>query len=165
MLDIIKFQGEKFNLGFTEVKNLKDFRIVVAEEENAIRKAAEDKNTDILLVQDSGRARDKVSSRDSGLNQVICKLAYDNKIAIGFSFSEVLNSKEKHKIIGRMMQNIRLCRKYKVKMILASFANNKWEMRAPRDLISFGIVLGMTGKEANEALNFRKKEREIRVVA
>ncbi len=162
MIDIIKFQGEKFNLGFQEIKYFKDFKIILGENENSIRKAAENKEIDILLIQDS-KAKDKLSSRDSGLNQVICKLAHENKIAIGFSFSEILKSKEKHKILGRIMQNIRLCRKYKVKMVLASFANNKWEMRSPKDLFSFGIVLGMTGKEANDALNFKKKEKEIRL--
>lgn len=161
MIDIIRFQGEKFDLGFAEVKNFKEFKTVAAESEHLIRKALEDKNIDIVLIQNSTKLRDKVASRESGLNQVLCKLAHTNKIAIAFSFSDVLNSKEKSKILGRMMQNVRLCRKYKVKMVLASFATNKWEMRSPKDLFSFGIILGMTGKEANESLNFKKKEKEI----
>jgi RNase P/RNase MRP subunit p30 len=52
-----------------------------------------------------------------------------------------------------MMQNIDFCRKYKIKTAIASFARNPYEMRGPRDLMSFGIVLGMHPKEANDSLD------------
>lgn len=160
MIDIVKFQGEMFNLG-SEIKYFKDLRIVEGGSEEKNRKAVEDKSTDILLSPERNAQNDKMASRNSGLNQVLCKLAHDNKIAIGFSFAELLNSKERSKVIGRWAQNIRLCRKYKVKIVLASFANNKWERRSPKDLFSLALTLGMTGKEANEALNFKKKELGI----
>ena len=157
---MVKFNGEMFNLG-SEIKYFKDLRIVEGGSEEKNRKAVEDKSIDILLSPERNAQNDKMASRNSGLNQVLCKLAYDNKIAIGFSFAELLNSKEKSKVIGRWAQNIRLCRKYKVKMVLASFANNKWEMRSPKDLFSLALTLGMTGREATEALNFKKKELGI----
>jgi RNase P/RNase MRP subunit p30 len=100
------------------------------------------------------------------LNQVLCNLAKKNKVVIGFSFNEVLKSKdvERAKIIGRMQQNIKLCRKYKVDMIIASFATNKYEMRSLNDLKSFARVIGMNSQEvkkvftlANDILK-RKKE-------
>ena len=50
--------------------------------------------------------------------------------------------------MGRIMQNIRLCRKYNVSMVFASFAEAKWEMRSAKDLMSFAVLLGMTPKEA-----------------
>lgn len=161
MLDITKFKGETFNLGYKEIKFFKDFKIVEGGSEEKNRKAVEDKSTDILLSPERDAQSDKMTSRNSGLNQVLCKLAHNNKIAIGFSFAELLNSKERSKVIGRWTQNIRLCRKFKVKMVLASFSNNKWEMRSPRDLFSLALTLGMTGNEANEALNFKKKEADI----
>ena len=61
------------------------------------------------------------------------------------------------------MQNVRLCRKYKVRMVLASFAHDPWEMRSAYDLLAFGQVLGMTPKEATVALNFTKKRQAIKV--
>ena len=160
MLDLVKFNGEMFDLG-SEIKFFKDLRIVEGGSEEKNRKAVEDKSTDILLSPERNAQNDKLSSRNSGLNQVLCKLAHDNKVAIGFSFSELLNSKERSKVIGRWVQNIRLCRKYKVKMVLASFSNSKWEMRSPKDLFSLALTLGMTGREATEALNFKKKELGI----
>lgn len=163
MLDIVKFEGQRFDLGFTEIKNYRNFQLITASNEAAIRKAAENKSIDILVIS-TADSRDKVYSRDSGLNQVICKLMANNKIVLAFSFADLLNSKERSKLIGRWMQNIRLCRKYKIKMVLASFANNKWEMRTVKDLFSLALTLGMTGKEAQEALNFKKKEKEIKIV-
>ena len=62
------------------------------------------------------------------------------------------------------MQNIRLCRKYKVKMVLASFATDKFEMRDARDLISFGVCLGMNPGEAKKALNFSKRKPDITII-
>ncbi len=49
-----------------------------------------------------------------------------------------------------LMQNIRLCRKYKVNIVFATFAKNKWELRSKSDLESFAKVLGMNGKESKE---------------
>ena len=40
------------------------------------------------------------------------------------------------------MQNIDLCRKYKVKMLIASFAKDPSGMKSPHDLISLFKVLG-----------------------
>ena len=54
--------------------------------------------------------------------------------------------------MGRMMQNVKLCKKYKVNMVISSFATSKFELKSPSDLISFGIILGMTPKEAKESI-------------
>src|SRR3989344_7408011 len=116
MIDMVKVNGEMFDLG-SEIKFFKDLRIVEGGSEEKNRKAVEDKSTDILLSPERNAQNDKLSSRNSGLNQVLCKLAHDNKIAIGFSFSEILKSKERSVLIGRIMQNIKLCRKYKVRIV------------------------------------------------
>ena len=87
--------------------------------------------------------RDFVHHRNSGLNHIIAKLMYDKKVAIAFSFSEILNSKKREILLGRIAQNIRLCKKYKVKMITASFAKDPYEMRSNVELKSFFKKLGM----------------------
>jgi len=83
-------------------------------------------------------------SRRSGLNQVLCKLAAKNNVAIGFDFSYLLNSsgKERARILGRMSQNVRFCKKYKVKMVFSSFARNKYELRSENYLKIFSKILG-----------------------
>lgn len=88
------------------------------------------------------------------LNQVLCKSANKNNTAIGFSFNEILEEEGKKRIIllGKIKEIIRLCRKYKVRIILATFASDFYELRNSSDLISFLITLGMHPKEAKEAL-------------
>ncbi|MEK6934700.1 MAG: RNase P subunit p30 family protein [Nanoarchaeota archaeon] len=157
MIDIINFKYTEDNLGFTKFYSFKDFKIGIGGNDNINRKIVENKNYDILLSPEKNRDKDFMHSRDSGLNQVLCKLAKKNDIAIGFNFNDVLISKNKWLILGKMMQNVRLCRKYKVKMIILSGAKNKNELRAAKDLSSFGNVLGMTPGEVKKALNFEKK--------
>jgi len=86
----------------------------------------------------------------------MARIAHDKDKIIGFSFSSVLNSDKKSKIMGRMMQNIRLCRKYKVKTYLGSFAHSPSELRARHDLKAFFICLGMHASEAKESLDILK---------
>lgn len=126
--------------------------IVIGGSDRINRAALENKNVDVLLGPEKGREKDFTHYRNSGLNQVLCKLAKKNNIAIGFDFNDVLNVREKYKILGRMMQNVKLCRKYKVKMLIFDFK----EERSKKELRSFGISLGMTPGEVNKAVNFKK---------
>lgn len=88
---------------------------------------------------------DKLHYRASGLNQVLCKLAAENNISLCLSFSSILNSNESRRsvIIGRMTQNIKFCRKYKVNLRFASFAKEPFEMRAENDLKAFFRMIGI----------------------
>lgn len=135
-----------------EVNKAKGLIIVEGYSDSVNRIALENKNVNILLSPEKGRDRDFTHFRNSGLNQVLCNLAHKNGIAIGFDINEVLNAKDQANVLGRMMQNIRLCRKYKVKMLIFDFSNE----RTKEELRSFGIVLGMTPGEANQAVNFKK---------
>jgi RNase P/RNase MRP subunit p30 len=119
------------------------------------RPLLERKDIDIIYGLEMSRRPDFMHHRNSGLNQVLCKLASDNKIMLCLDFGSVLKNKGmfRSRILGRMMQNIEFCRKYKIKTAIASFARNPYEMRSPRDLMSFGIVLGMHPKEASDSLD------------
>lgn len=105
------------------------------------------KYVDILLDPHLGMRKDFMHQRNSGLNHILCALAKEHNVAIGFSFSAILESKQRAKDFGRIMQNIRLCRKYKIPMVIGSFAKNVWQVRNEKDLQAFFKVLGMTGKE------------------
>jgi RNase P/RNase MRP subunit p30 len=109
-----------------------------------------------------GYRKDKLNQRDSGLNQVLCTLAKENNTAIGFSFSSVLNSTRRSEVIGRIVQNIILCRKYKVRMVIGTFAVCERDVRNLKDVQAFFKALGMTGKEVqmnfvSERLDFKKR--------
>ena len=114
----------------------------------------EKNKANILFGLEEHAKEDFIHHRASGLNQVLCKLASKNKIIIGFSFNSILkNKKNSYKILGRMMQNIWLCRKYKIKTLTGSFSEQPYEMRSVYDLISLFFVLGMSKEEIRNSFD------------
>ena len=149
--DIVLGQGLEemaAKLGYELLKG----KVVKAKENN--RGLFESKNTRMIYNLEDTGTREFMHHRNSGLNQVLCKLARDNDITIVFSLALVLskNRREASMIMGRMMQNVRFCRKYGVGMRLASMAKDPYEMRAPKDMMSFGVCIGMSPGEAKRAL-------------
>ncbi len=117
-------------------------KIIFGGKDSVNRKAVEDKSVDVLMSPEKSRVKDFMKSRNSGLNQVLCKLAFKNKVAIGYDFNYLLDAKETQRsnIIGRMELNVILCNKYKVKMYVC---NSTKDERGIFDLEAFGRVLGM----------------------
>ncbi|MBW2977569.1 hypothetical protein KY331_01870 [Candidatus Woesearchaeota archaeon] len=134
-----------------KAKNLSNLVLVKSVPEQDQR-VLEKLSPDIIFDLELFPKKDPLNFRLSGLNQVLCNLAHKNKVAVAFSFSSILNSKNKPQLLGRIMQNITLCRKYKVKTIFASFAQNPLQMRSAHDLISLATVLGMHPSEAKSSL-------------
>ena len=145
----------------------KDKSWLVVREGNMVnRDLLENKSIDILVSPEKNIKKDSLHYRKSGLDQVACALAKKNDIAIAFSFNEVLNAKNRALIIGKMMQNVRLCRKFKVKMVISTFATNEYETRSYDALMAFGICLSMNPGEAKKALEeagnvLKRKEKRI----
>jgi len=142
----------------TNFKNINKARqtadLVLIESSIDDRKILENSDDVILFNPEINKKKDFMHQRASGLNHVMCKLAKRNNISIAFPFSQILNleNKKRAELIGRIMQNIKLCRKYKVKTIIASFAKKPFEMRPQNDLISFFSNIGMHPKEAKDSL-------------
>lgn len=112
-----------------------------ASEDN--RYALEKTKADIIFAFEETGRRDFIHHRDSGLNHILCAIAKEKGKTIGFSFSSILKSEGmlRAQIIGRMIQNIELCRKYKVNTMIASFATSPYEMRGWHDLMAFFGIL------------------------
>ncbi len=104
------------------------------------RKILEKENVDILLLNQEGR-KDFHRQRNSGFNQVMAKLAKKKNVIIGINLDEIIKSseKEKAKILARIMQNIMICNKNKLKMKFIY----KTQKRDIHDLKALGVVLGM----------------------
>ena len=121
-----------------------DFVITKASATEQDRFLFEKAKPDIVFDLEQSQRPDGIFQRNSGLNHIMAALAAKNSIAIGFSFSSILNSSgfRRAQIMGRMAQNLILCRKYKVKTLFASFARNPWEMRSEHDLKSFFGLIG-----------------------
>lgn len=97
--------------------------------------------------------REFMHHRNSGLNQVLCKIACDKKKVVVFNVGSLIGSSGQKRalMLGRMQQNVMLCRKYKVTIALASFARNEYGLRRVEEMISLGQLIGMSAAEAKAA--------------
>ena len=165
MLDFVKFTGTPLPLGFSHISSVHDFVIIEVKTETDLLRAVKNSRVDIVFNVETLFSRDALHSKNSGLNQVILCHAAQNNVAIGFNFSLLLRASDAQRplLLGRMIQNVLLCRKYKVRMVLSSLAQEPYAMRDAKDLLAFARVLGMTGKEAQEALSFTKKQKTVRI--
>jgi len=168
MIDLVLFSGAKPSKGYQEVlpvhihrisatnalNKIKhhEHRLVIVEGSPFNRKVVDNKFVDILFHPEKNQRKDSFHFRSSGIDEVICKIAKKNKISIGFSFSEILNNKDQPTFFGRVMAAVKICRKYKVPILFASFALNEHEQRQTPDLLALLVTLGMTKSEAKKAL-------------
>ncbi len=99
-------------------------------------------SVDILFDFELVYGNDHLHYRKSGLNQVLCQLAVQHQKTIAFSLHSLLASSRPEIVLGRLMQNIRFCKKYNVKTIFATFAQTRWELRSKKDMETFWSVVG-----------------------
>ena len=104
------------------------------------RQILEKEKIDVLLLNQKGR-KDFQKQRNSGFNQVMAKAAKQNEVVIGINLDEIISSdkKEKAQILARVSQNVKLCKKNKLKMTFISVNKHKDNY----DLTALGLVLGM----------------------
>jgi len=106
------------------------------------RIALEHRKVKALVSPEYGRKHDYIDYRNSGLNHVLCKIANNNNKTIIENFSDFLekDNKEKATLLGRILQNARLCRKYKVNFTVGLFVSDETSLR-PHDLKYFQRIL------------------------
>lgn len=141
-----------------KIQASKEDIVVVLGGNDAINKAAlSNKKTNILLDPDLTRGKDFMHHKNSGLTVENINLAKKNNIFIGFSFQRLLNCQDLHKTLSRMSQNVKICRKYKVNIILANFAYLEKERKNSHVLRSLGHIINMSTDEIKDSLNNLKK--------
>ena len=102
-----------------------------------------------MLILNHKTGKDKLKQRDSGLNQVLCKIAKKNNIVLAIDLNELKEEKEKKekaKILARIIQNIKLIKKYKNELKLLNFKNKS-------QAFSFLITLGLPTDQAKKAVS------------
>ncbi len=117
------------------------FTLVQARDEAYNRFALEKTGADMLFGFEYVAKTDHLHYRRSGLDQVLCRSARENEKAVGIAFSSFLHTENKAQALGRIMQNVRFCRKYGVELLLGSFASEPLEMRGWHELEGFGKVI------------------------
>ncbi|MDP3765012.1 MAG: RNase P subunit p30 family protein [Nanoarchaeota archaeon] len=132
-------------------KAFKESRLLVVKSSDRDRFFIETQKIGIIYGFEEVYQKDYLHQRMSGLNHTLCNLANKNNVAIGFAYSSLFSKSSKltSLIMGRMMQNIVLCQKYKVKTVIGSFSENPYEIRALHDVTSLFIMLGINGKVLN----------------
>ena len=130
--------------------------IIIAKDDSFNRKIFENKKVDVIFGLELER-KDKLKQRDSGLNQVLCKLAKQNDISIGINFPSIQKLSDFHlsKYLGRLSQNIMLCKKYKVSMVLVNTKENKQDLSAL--LLSLGMSTNMAKYTVENTITFNNK--------
>ena len=169
-LDVKKFGFDKSIIvkdNFIEENNYEDARkkidkllkltnliIVQGRDEEFNRKVLENKKVKILLDSENTNKEANLLQRNSGLNHVLCKIAKENNIIIGINLQEIVKreGKERADYLAKVMQNVMLCKKYKSKMLMTTFANSENELRNSYDMKALCLVLGMDTKMAKEAV-------------
>lgn len=123
-----------------KIREKKEKEIIFSSDnDDIVRKILEKEKINTILLKVSSR-KDKMKQRDSGFNHVLARIAKKKNTIIGIDFDEILNSKDDEKaiIISRIRQNIKICKKNKLKM---KFISKK--EKDIYDLKATGIVLGM----------------------
>ncbi|MFA4953035.1 MAG: RNase P subunit p30 family protein [Candidatus Pacearchaeota archaeon] len=142
-MEYVIIKEATFERARKEIKKSKDKKIIFSSEDDELnRKIIESEKIEILLLNQANR-KDFQKQRNSGFNQVMAKIAKNNKIEIGINLDEIVESspKEKSQILARIRQNIKLCNKAKLKMKF--IIQKKENQRNVYDLKSLGLILGM----------------------
>ena len=104
------------------------------------RKAFESKHIDFIIPEDDV-PKDHTHYRNSGMDQILAKLAKTKGKTILFDLSSLRKGKNRELILGRTMQNMRLCKKYKVPFEIVTFATIPREMKTSKDLKALSRAL------------------------
>ncbi len=131
----------KSNSGIKLSSSKRIFKSDIKKDRNLI----ESKKTDIIYGFETLSRKDGFHFLNSGLNHVLVKLMKEKNVSYGLSFSQLLNAsrQEQAVILGRILQNLKLCKKYKVPVVVGSFANSPYQMRDSKDLLAFARTLGL----------------------
>lgn len=132
-----------------------DFIILKKAPNEIVQYAIQEGVVDCVTGLEKGKQHVPLLYRNPGFNQVMAKAAAENQVAIDFNFRNIRKTEgeKRSRLLARMKQNLKICKKYGSPIILSSGAETKWEMVPAYDLVGFGQVLGLTKGEAKKALN------------
>jgi RNase P/RNase MRP subunit p30 len=142
---------------FIRSKN-KSMRIgVVGKDDEFNRRALETLKINYLISPELTWQKDSLKQRASGMNHVTAKIAKDKKIQIIIAISVINKTQDKKQraiLISRIIQNIKICRKAKCDIKIASFANSNDELIDEKQAASIGFSLGMSSEQTKNCLKY-----------
>ena len=135
--------AQKF--GFEKVL-VADGKIVVGGTLEKNRRAVRSKNTKVLLDP---------ASESREFDTAVAQIAKDNDVVIAFSISSLLGKRgmDRIRLLKNMQTAVEYCKKAGNQIMIISGARNKYEMRNPKTLVAFGLLLGLTKPQAIWAIS------------
>lgn len=129
-----------------QARSKKLLTIYKADDEEMLRFIIEKTNINIIFGMEEIFAKDSLHFVRGGLDQILCTLAKQKNKTIGFSYAQLLHCGDKPKLLRRMMFNLSMCEKYKVKTLVSNFSADVFEMRSAKDLAALERVMRKKGK-------------------
>lgn len=102
---------------------------------------------------------DPVTPRAKEFDTATAQVAKDNGIAIGISLKQILDASgpDRVRLLKNLFHLVKICKKMKNDIVIVSGATNIYEMRAPKELASIGVLLGLTEMQALWAVSEEAK--------
>ncbi len=139
-------KGKNYQEIIKKIMAKKDGRVAVLGRDIKLnRKILENKKVNSLILQHKPK-KDRLKQRESGLNEVLCKIAKKNNVTLIINLEELKrerNKQEKSKILSRIIQNLRLIMKFKNKFKIINYKNKS---QARSFLLTLGLPTDMTKK-------------------
>ncbi len=151
---------KKKDLSKLDAKGLKIYQKEIVLKENPTQHDLR-KGIDIVHGFEHHPRRDHTHYRNAGVNQVIAKLCKEKNILFGFNFNKVLSAEDKQVLLGRMMQNYIIMKKYKVPVVFFSGATDEYGLRSYKDVKNFFEVI-FKDKLDGDNLDKRLKENKFK---
>lgn len=144
IMNYILIKAKNFNEARKKIRESKKkgYEIIFSGDDELNRKILEKEEIDVLLINVLKR-KDWMKQKDSGFNHVLAEIARKKNISIAINLDEIINANtphEKSRILGRIMQNIKLCNKKDLRM---TFYSPSKKEKDRKDLQALGLVLGM----------------------
>jgi RNase P/RNase MRP subunit p30 len=116
------------------------------------RRAIETLKIDYLVSPENNEGKDNLKQRASGFNHVMAEVAKkkDIKIVEDLTWLNSLSGKKKAIAISRVIQNIVTCRKSKIDLKFATFANVESELLDEKQMKAIGFSLGASSQQTKD---------------
>lgn len=164
--DIKDFDCDGFLLDCDEKQARRTIEFIKSKDKNKLigilalsdefnRRALETLKINYLISPEFNEGKDTLKQRSSGFNHVLAEIAKKKNIQIVVNLSKVNsidNKKEKAKIVSRILQNVKISRKSKIDLKLATFANSENELLDEKQIRAIGFSLGMSSQQVSNCL-------------
>jgi RNase P/RNase MRP subunit p30 len=135
--------------------DLADIVLVDGRTEDAAREASESWDIDLIVNAELGQERDLIRQRSSGLDHVIASFMSQRNIGYCVNVDNIIHASgaRRSQLLGRVIQNIMISRKYDVKVVLSCGQVSRWDLRNPHALMAVGRCLGLNLSESRDTVS------------